>query len=63
MKAKYTIVQQSTKPKVYVTRLTVGVQTITFGREYETKAEAKWYIKMMKSAIANLDPAIPEPLP
>jgi hypothetical protein len=44
-----------------VTRITVGVQTVNFGREYETKKEAQWYIKMFKTLLKNLDPKIPEP--
>lgn len=61
MKAKFRIKQQSTKPKVYITVITVGFQTIQFGREYENKLEARWYIKMMKTLLKNLDPKVPEP--
>ena len=60
MKASFKIVGR--RPK-YITRVTVGVQTFDFGREYETKKEARWYIKMFKNALANLDPTIPEPEP
>jgi hypothetical protein len=61
MKAKFTIKKQSSKPNVYVTRITVGVQTFDFGREYETMKEARWSIKMFKNLLKNLDPKIPEP--
>lgn len=45
----------------YWPRLTIGVQTFSFGRECETKKEANWYIEMMEKALHNLNKDIPEP--
>jgi hypothetical protein len=61
MKARFTIKKQSTKPNVYISRISVGVQTFDFGREYETMKEARWYVKNFKTLLKNLDPKVPEP--
>lgn len=38
---------------VYDPFLTIGVQSIKFGRECETFKEAKWYCNMMQNALQN----------